>query len=181
MIQYLPGLCNNGSMTNFDPTKRYTDHPLVRYVHSMKEELYLAREAALSLGCSVATLGGIAKRYPYEGLGPSFNTTYGQWALRLYTPEQIEKIRKFRADRFTLLGKRRRRPGRTRLWSPEESHARARAADRVRYLVRSARIRREQGYLDMAADYEERAAKIRDSLDGESKARKGRIVGTGKR
>lgn len=181
MIQYFPDLCNNGGMINYDPTRRYSQHPLVQHVRSMDRELYLAREAALSLGCSVATLGSIAKKHPYEGLGPSYNSTYGQWAMRLYTPEQIEKIRKFRTDRFTRFGKRAKRNGRTRLWSADEGQARARAYDRIRYYQRMARERREQGYDDMAADYEARASRIRESLVGEREARKGRITGTGMR
>jgi hypothetical protein len=163
-------------------SKHYADHPIVRYVRSLRGDYFLAREVADQLGCSVSTISYLAKTHADQGLGPSHQVRYGSTLLRLYTPERVERIREYIVGmRARQEGNRRRRPGRTRLWNAREAHQRARAFDRARYYRNEARRAGIRGEAERAAELERKGRELHDRLVRAGVARRRRVKGTGRR
>ena len=108
-------------------TPGYARHPLVQYVRPLDGDFFLAKEAAVELGCSPSVLWGLAKREGDQGYGPSHPASYGGVALGLYSAERVERIR----ARLTEIAKT-SHSGAPSLWSPAERRERRLALERCR-------------------------------------------------
>lgn len=155
---------------------RYANHPIVKYVRSMPEELYLTREAADQLNCSKGYLKMLPKTTTVH-VGPTHQAQYGAKILHLYTPTRIEAIRVYMKE-LSGIDKGLGRRGPTRLWTKSETISRQRAFARMRTYTLRAVEYRNAGRTDRALDMETRAAALRDSLETARAARYKKVHGS---
>jgi hypothetical protein len=156
--------------------ERYHVHPIVRFVRSLPGEYYLRREVAVSLQCSTTALQVLAKK-PELMLGPSAHVQYGELDLLLYTPDDIERIRRFREELHAQSPHRVR--GRPRMWTPEEAGERTRKQDRARYRLRQARAYREVGSPELEAAALAKAEALMAELATEYEQRRRELIRSG--
>lgn len=159
---------------------KYGNHPLVKYVRSMDEELYLGREVAEQLGCSSAMLAYLRHTSPTP-MGATHKAQYGATQMHLYTPARIAEIEAYlkQISRKKNGGTRRRR-GPVKLWTTTEMYNRARAFDRVRNYRRRALAYREAGAVDKAVRLEKLIAELTEMLGKALAARRRKVHGTKK-
>jgi hypothetical protein len=116
---------------------------MVRYVRSLPETYYLAREVAEMVGCTVGMLTYL-RRHTDPPLGATHQASYGGLTMHLYTPERVDEIAVYLHDHRGGDGEHRRR-GPVRLWTKTEARRRARNFDRARAYRRRAEEYRAAG------------------------------------
>lgn len=109
---------------------RYANHPIIKYVRSMPEPLYLPREVAQQLNVAARSLR-YAQQHSEAALGPTHKAQYGATVLHLYTPQRIEQLRAY-FDRNDTPGQKAVRRGPPKLWTQTETASRRRRFDQAR-------------------------------------------------
>src|SRR3954462_11006517 len=128
--------------------RRYANHPMVKYVRSVPDDYYLAREVCELLDCSAATLIYLPKRSGLP-LGPSHQAKYGSVILHLYTQQRIDAI----AEYLTTYRQPRGGPrhGPETMWTRTEQTHRWRERNRMRNYHKRAVIHTAAGETEKAA------------------------------
>jgi hypothetical protein len=123
--------------------------PIVAFVRSLDEEVYLGSEVAPALGISATTLRRLTRTD--EQLGPSLQVAYGSRTIGLYSMRDVDHLRSVLITRWPDHpdGRPRRRPGSARRWSDAERRDRHRALRRASYY--RSRGRRLAGHSPEAA------------------------------
>jgi hypothetical protein len=166
-------------MVGRKPRAVYAMHPMVQYVRSLPEDLYLAREVAEMIGCSKAMLLYIS-RHSDTPMGPTHQARYGATVLHLYTPQRIEQISEYLKREVTKADKGYRQKGPLQMWTHTERVQRRRDQDRVRsYRKRAARYR-EEGDEKRAARMDRMDAALTARLEAAKEKRWRKVHGTKK-
>lgn len=78
--------------------------PVILYVRSLGEEFRTAGEVAQLLGFSPSHIRKISDEVSRttDTIVPSYKAKFGQHRIRVYTPEDIEILRDYLAQRFQL-------------------------------------------------------------------------------
>jgi hypothetical protein len=161
------------------PRANYARHPIVQYVRSLPEELYLAREVAEQVGCTKAMLLYIS-RHSDAPMGPTHQARYGATVLHLYTPERIDQIREYFRREVTKADKGYRQKGPVQMWTHTERVERRRQLDRARAYRRRAVRYREQGDEEKAARMDRESAAVTAQMEAAKAKRWRKVHGTKK-
>lgn len=108
--------------------------PATRLVRSLPGEWYKLSEVAEMIGCHEKTLRGLiaaAHETGDKSGAPSKYVAYGKKHIYLYSPKDVERIRKLLADRTALRSFD--NIGRPPIYTPEERAARTKLSSRAWY------------------------------------------------
>lgn len=145
--------------------------PIGKYVTSLNGDFYMIREVAQLLGVHPNTIRELDKRKELvaRGLGHEFEAYLGRVTVYLYTPETIERLRVYFAERQQVYDRpelliERAPTGRKAKYTKEERKDRQKLFSKASYYARRAKEENDRGNFKGAREYLDKQRKIKKQL-----------------